>query len=102
MGGRPQPKVARSIDVAPKQRRSDHEAPLQGLARHAARLRAAFTRFGFIGMLRSRTPTASNTALPIAGAIGLHDGSPEPVARRSGRSIEITLTVGASVKRMIG
>ena len=41
-------------------------------------------------------------ALAIAGAIGLHDGSPEPVARRFGRSIGITSTVGASVKRMIG
>ena len=46
-------------------------------------------------------PTASNTALAIAGAIGLHDGSPEPVARSFGRSIVITSTVGASVKRMI-
>jgi hypothetical protein len=42
---------------------------------------AALTHAGRIGRLRIRTPMASYTALPMAGAIGLTDGSPEPVAR---------------------
>ena len=48
----------------------------------AACSNAALTQLGLIGRLRMRTPVASKTALPIAGAIGFTDGSPEPVAER--------------------
>ena len=55
-----------------------------------------------IGMSRTRTPAALNSALPMAAATGPWVPSPAPTAGNSGRLISATSTSGTSVNDKIG
>src|SRR5882762_2301752 len=55
-----------------------------------------------IGRLRTRTPSASNTALAIAAVTGPCAASPAPTGSLSGRWMTSTCTSGTSPKRRIG
>src|SRR6202011_1710039 len=55
-----------------------------------------------IGRWRTRTPSASNTALAIAAVTGPCAASPAPTGSMSGRDITSTCTSGTSLKRRIG
>src|SRR5712691_7141541 len=55
-----------------------------------------------IGRLRTRTPSASNTALAIAAVTGPWAASPAPTGSLSGRWMISTCTSGTSLKRRIG
>ena len=55
-----------------------------------------------IGKSRTRTPSASNTALAMAAAVGPCAASPAPMASSAGRAMISTSTFGTSEKRRIG
>ena len=63
---------------------------------------ASRSRSGVNGVSRIRTPTASNTALAIAAAVGPWVASPTPRNGSPGRSSSTVSTAGTSRKRMIG
>src|ERR1700724_2085905 len=71
-------------------------------ARHDASSIAAISRSRVIGRLRTRNPSASNTALAIAAVTGPCAASPAPTGSMSGRDITSTCTSGTSLKRRIG
>src|SRR5437763_14463533 len=64
--------------------------------------RAALTRSGVKGTVRSRMPIASKIALPIAAGIGLVVASPAPTDGWSGRLIGSMITSGTSENLRIG
>jgi len=53
----------------------------------------------WIGIWRTRTPVAWNTALAMAGAMAMIGVSPAPAEARSGRSIRWTSSSGTSANR---
>ena len=57
---------------------------------------------GVIGMARTRTPIALNTALPIAAPTGPWAASPAPTEGHSGREIRAISTSGTSENVRIG
>src|SRR5579863_117340 len=69
---------------------------------HEAVSIAAIRRLRVIGRSRTRTPSASNTALAIAAVTGPCAASPAPTGSISGREITSTSTSGTSLKRRIG
>jgi uncharacterized protein len=77
----------------------DRGAAVPGDRRHPI---AATMRSGVRGSSRTRTPSASNNALPIAAAVGPSDASPAPFDGSSARWITSTSTAGTSEKRRIG
>jgi hypothetical protein len=65
----------------------------------AVRYQLDRTPFGTSGRLLRRTPVASKTALPMAGATAMMGVSPAPAEGRSFRSIRIASISGTSRKR---
>src|SRR5262245_28989598 len=63
---------------------------------------AAMIRSRVIGRSRTRTPSASNTALAMAAVTGPWAASPAPTGSISDRWMTSTSTSGTSLKRRIG
>src|SRR5215831_2058396 len=72
------------------------------LHRLAPQPMAAMIRSRVMGRSRTRTPTASNMALPMAAAVGGCAASPAPSDLSCGRLRISTSTAGTSEKRRIG
>src|SRR5437773_1175114 len=66
------------------------------------RVMAAFTRSARKGTVRSRTPVASNTALPRAAGTGVEAASPTPRGGWSTRCINSNSSLGTSGQVRLG